>query len=197
MAAHYFRGGITIWDLPGNKEQCQIPMVPGEYVTRAGMAFVDDRQVLVAVLDNYLPLEKPKKVACVAERWDALTGRVLATVEFDSDLRSQAISADGRYAALRRSCTDTCPACRLKLPFEDQVHGLQHQGVDIVFDLATVREQFRVRGGRLILANDGSVLVSYKPEYLSIWEVPSGKLLSALNSGPDFSQTVIPLLFLR
>jgi len=152
LAAYNTDVGITVWELPGNRELSRIPLEPPRYVDE--MAFCDGSATIVAVL-GYDSEKKPfgERWKESVARWEAPSGRQVGSLVFDPDLDCKALSPDGRFAVLQNEI---------------------RQGV---YNTKDAKEVFRVeKADGFVFAADGSTLVSYQRGGLSVLEVPSGRL---------------------
>lgn len=161
----YFRGkGTAIWDLPADKEICQIPVAPGNWVD--AMAFSDEDRTLVTVMGKDTATNtKASLWNYSAARWELATAAKSSGHTFDPQLLFRALSPDGRFIVLQ-----------------------QEDVGQIVFDLKADKMLFalRARGG-FCFSSDGSALVSYHGDEIHVWDGRSGGELKHLTLKPAYS----------
>jgi len=162
LAVYYREGGVTLWDLLANKEDAHIPIIPS-YVH--DMAFADGHRTLVTVVARSTDQDiKADRWNYSAVRWDVSTGRKQVAHVFDPLLQFMALSPDGRYGVLQ-----------------------QYDVGQTVFDLGTGKKVFAiVSDGGFRFSDDGSTLVSYNGDHLSLWDVPSGRELRRFEFKPGY-----------
>jgi WD40 repeat protein len=163
LAVCYRDKGVTVWDLDANKQHVQIPVAPN-FVDE--MAFDDGQRTLVTVLARRSEEDrKADRWNYTAVHWEISTGAKLETHVFDPFLLLLALSPNGRYAILQ-----------------------QHKVGQIVFDLRTGKKAFAIKlGGGFLFSDDGSTLVSYDGDHVSLWEVPAGRKLIGFSYKPGCS----------
>jgi WD40 repeat protein len=145
-------GGITLWDLTLSKELFHISETLLSFVN--DMAFTKDSQNLVTVMEKVADQDNQAGRSFTAVRWSVATGKRQGSQVFDNCHQFKAFSADGRYAVL------------------------QHKKGQSVFDLDSGNSPFApAADGGFRFSEDGSVLVSYRGDGLSVWDVPSGAVL--------------------
>jgi WD40 repeat protein len=153
LAVDYEYAGVTLWDLPAKKERAHIPVSRPIFVR--DMAFTEGDRTLVTVMEKFEGLESqpgPERWDCFAVRWEVSTGKRREAHVFDPTLQFKALSPDGRYAVL------------------------QNEEGQTVFDLATGKKAFAIdSNGGFIFSDDGSTLVSYHGDEITLWDVPSGR----------------------
>jgi len=162
LAVYYREKSVTLWDLLGNKEHVHISVAPS-YVH--DMAFADGHQTLVTVVARMTDQDiEADRWNYSAVRWDVSTGRKQEAHVFDPFLLFMALSPDGRYGVLQ-----------------------QNDVGQTVFDLATGKKAFAiVSDGGFRFSDDGSTLVSYDGDHLSVWDVPSGRALRRFAFNPGY-----------
>jgi WD40 repeat protein len=165
LAVSYARG-ITIWGMPGMRESVRIA------IERFGMpmVFTDGDTALLALLT--IPTDDasvPKGWNHQVVRWDISSGKRRSTVEFGLRSLFQALSPDGRYAVLE---------------VKDE-RGNDKWGV---FDLNTRVKVFELNGfGDWVFSEDGSALISWKGNRVSLLDVPSGKDIKHFDLTPAYN----------
>ena len=151
LAVAYRYKGVSLWDLSTRKEQAHIAIaLPSEL---RDMTFVENSHALITIMSRITEQDRAAdQQNCSAVFWEGLTGKMKNSVVFDPRLLFRALSPDGRYAIL------------------------ENQGVPTVFDLATGEKAFDIAiNGGFRFSADGSAVVTYTGDQVSLWDVSSQK----------------------
>ena len=151
--------GITIWAIPERKESVQIRRERGVL----NMVFTDaDRTLLAEDLVRSDDSSSPLKYKSVIVQWDVSSGKRLSNVDFGTH-HFKAISPNGRYGV---------------------IDNWRKDGMG-VYDLTTGAKILGLPSvGDFIFSDDGSTIVHYTTNLLSVTEIPSGKQLKRFVAKP-------------
>jgi WD40 repeat protein len=150
--------GISIWSVPDGKTPKRI----SRERSVVKLVFTDaDRKLL----GEHLPSDKigPQDHRSVIIRWDVSSGERLSAVEFGVGQYLKTISPDGRYGVVD--------------DFQAESMG--------VYDLTTRAKIFGLpKYGDFIFSDDGSTIVRFETNQLSITDIPSGKQVKRFDVPP-------------
>ncbi len=163
VAVFYRFKGVAIWDLSTEREVTRVQIsLPSQL---SDLAFVQGRQTLVTIMSRSTEQDhSADRQNYSAVFWEVSTGTIAKSEVFDPMLLFRALSPDGRFAIL------------------------EERGVPIVFDLATGKKAFDIApNGGFCFSRDGSAVVSYTGDEVSLWETSTKRESKHFKYRPGFS----------